>query len=387
MNNDQIKKYIQEYMGYLEGKNSFERIDYFLSSKQRITYHHRRNRLNKLKVSSVIRLDMYKNLNNPDVIPITYKSYGNHNYAFWFFKYLAKEEFNFDNRKKLIKYGEVKTNYTFINSNEKIERVVCPNCGNNIVFKDDTVCCCEYCKTIVNDDVLRLRLGNFNLWFRDKQVRGAEKFIIVGLLISVLSCFILLPIGIGLIIYGISKVNNRDEVKKKNMEKNILTNFNNNDFSIDIVKEDIINKIVQIHYVDSADFLKYFVDCNIDEYISRYNNVVSCNVITSFLNSFSSDDNNYYLGFEVLLNLCLKENDVVEKQERVNVVFMKNKSVNLNYSDDSKVFSCKSCGSNDVDYLNGCRCNHCNNILNGKDNLAYDWILRKYNAEFINYKK
>lgn len=388
MDKKQISKYIHEYMEYLEGKSSFDRVDYFLSSKQRITFYHRMKRLNKLGVSSRLILNMYKTLQTDiNNLAISYRKYGNHNYALWSFKYLIKEEFSFDNRKKIIDYGECKTEYTFIDSNEKIDRIICPNCGNNIVFKDDVSCSCEYCKTVINDDILRIRLNNFNLWFRDKEVRGAEVYIIVGLVVMLLSCFVLFPVSIGLIIYGICKAKNREEAKKIENEKIVLSKFDANDFSIDMVKEDIINKIILIHYVDRDELLRYFVNCDVSEYISRYSNVVSCNVINSFFNNFSSDDVCYYLSFEVLLNLCFKENDIVEKQERVNVIFAKNKNVNLNYSDDAKLFSCKACGSNDVDYLNTCSCNHCGSLINSSDNLNYDWILISYNGEFINYKK
>lgn len=268
---------------------------------------------------------------------------------------------------------------------------ICPNCANPGTL-ESMVDGCDYCGTKFHLEDFKEKVSSFYLpkSLTGSRNRNPAKFVVIPVLWLSLGLFILntlanagvntapawivLIVGFLLIVATMEILNSTKGVSHNTITKNKIRAVDPY-FSEEYFVGNLSNKLLSIHYAESAEEIHPFAVCDLSKHIKSYQNVVECSLNNYLLENFFIDESWQHLKVSVELNLRRDTGNTFQNEkEKVKIHLIKNISLKTAAVSDAVAYVCKGCGAS-LSLLNGGKCQHCGSELKLYN---YDWVIKEY---------
>lgn len=134
-------------------------------------------------------------------------------------------------------------------------------------------------------------------------------------------------------------------------------------------------KIEVIHFADTMLRLEMFCQCNLQEQLKQYKQVVACDTEQLILTKFSRQITGEVAVIDASLQLFLWDGRALEKKsENVEITLKRIHMDEQHTYNDAEVFKCSNCGEA-ISLLKGKMCPACSQEVNFS---VYDWCITEY---------
>lgn len=166
--------------------------------------------------------------------------------------------------------------------------------------------------------------------------------------------------------------------KNERIEKNAVLNriertvagFSSNDFV-----QNLEYKLRNIHFAERTHNVESFTSFNMENVISKYENVIECFLHKVKFVSFKTSPDYYIMNLEVVLRLTrLNGNKAKTENEKLFLTLLRKKNIEEKNIGSIFEFTCDKCGSG-IDMFKGGICDYCGEKI---DYSNHDWIIESY---------
>lgn len=242
--------------------------------------------------------------------------------------------------------------YYLITSKTENGRYFCPGCGKDATL-DELLDGCDSCnmKFQLSDfatKIISMHRPNGFLQERDGSVFAKISF------------------GVGL----------SGKKESSGMERAPLLLLREDDpfFSEEHFYAGLVNKVLSIHYAESMEELRPFVEQDLTGLIKQCHSVVEVRLNEYMAIDYRKDEENQYLVVYVKLNLMIcKEGRMCLAKPELKLHMIRSLQAIKAPRHEAVVYRCRNCGAS-LSLLNGLQCEYCGTCLDLK---KYDWVIRR----------
>lgn len=184
-----------------------------------------------------------------------------------------------------------------------------------------------------------------------------------------------------LIIFMVSKSMNRKLIcnrkKEEEQERKMADRVRQSDpfFSIQSFFGGVQNKLSAIHYAEFATEINAFSEYDMSSYVKRYKNVIDIDFLNITMESYDANDQLQTATVSAELRLLeLHGNKIKERNERLEMIMVKDAGCKTQAVCGASVLKCSRCGAS-LSLMGGKTCDYCGRNLDYK---LYDWVITKY---------